>query len=762
MANLYSRCLRRIGHSNAKALLSTAVLAAGAQAAQAQVPADTLKRQSLTEVVVTANRTATERRKVPQQIEVISSREIEQTPAQEFTDVLKKNSSVDVVQYPSLLAGVGIRGFRPQFSGLNQRSLLLVDGRPAGTANLATLDLNSVEQIEVLKGPASALYGSQAMGGVVNVLTRKSRGEVRTSLSAEYGSYRTFRIGAASGGNITKGLDYDLSFGMYDRSQDYKLGEGNLFRRLLDGGSATRTYQSKAKTDSLAQTDDARSDGQRRAFTKLGYYSGTLRLGYQFSKKWRVDVRGERFVARNVQAPNDIFFGDLGPSTKDVARQNIDLSATGDYARHQLFVRGYASQETNDNNTLSDFNNVPVPAYRSFQSQLQWRGLQVKDVVKLGRQTLTVGVDRNEARSNSQRFNTMGVNLAPFSPNYELNTTGVYAQGQLSFWEDKLILTPGARYDLITYRSRQTELLTTFTPGQKTNPFFSPSLGAQVEVVAGLRAHGTIGRAYVTPDAFNVAGFSQTVSATGTPRTATITQGNPELKNENSVTWDTGLRFDRPATGFAADVTYFATRVQDRITTRVTTPVGEITPEGYLVRSRTNYVNANDSRIRGLEAEASYDFGALAERRYVLRLFAGGTSYSGTFFLLRLFTGGTKVLKAEDVVNNVDGTSTTRAIFNVARLSGNYGLAFDNNHGLRARLAGRFVGNRRDTDFNDSRRPEIEYPRYMTLDFSADYTLAERHTFSLLVGNLTDENYYEKRGFNLPGRNFTGRYTITF
>ena len=50
----------------------------------------------------------------------------------------------------------------------------------------------------------------------------------------------------------------------------------------------------------------------------------------------------------------------------------------------------------------------------------------------------------------------------------------------------------------------------------------------------------------------------------------------------------------------------------------------------------------------------------------------------------------------------------------------------------------------------------------MTLDFSAGYTFAGKHTIAVLVNNLTDENYYEKRGYNLPGRNISGRYTITF
>ena len=164
------------------------------------------------------------------------------------------------------------------------------------------------------------------------------------------------------------------------------------------------------------------------------------------------------------------------------------------------------------------------------------------------------------------------------------------------------------------------------------------------------------------------------------------------------------------------------------------------------MRARTAYVNANDSRIRGLEASAGYDFGALAASRYSLRVFAGGT----------------KIFKAEDVTNAADGSQTARAIFNVANLSGNFGVAYDSNRGLRARLTGHYVGHRRDTDFTDVRSPQIEYPRYLTLDFSVGYTVAEKHTFSVLVNNLTAENYYEKRGYNLPGRNFSGRYTLAF
>ncbi len=74
------------------------------------------------------------------------------TPSADLTDIVRKTAAVDVIQYPNLSSGIGIRGFRPQFSGLNQRTLLLIDGRPAGATNLSQINLNGIERIEVLKG----------------------------------------------------------------------------------------------------------------------------------------------------------------------------------------------------------------------------------------------------------------------------------------------------------------------------------------------------------------------------------------------------------------------------------------------------------------------------------------------------------------------------------------------------------------------------------------------------------------------------------
>ncbi|HEY0054649.1 MAG TPA: TonB-dependent receptor [Pedobacter sp.] len=701
---------------------------------------DTLKAAQLEYVVVSANRTETKKSNTPQSITVINKDAIALTPSSDFTDIIKKNASVNVIQYPGLSSGVGIRGFRPQFSGLNQRTLMLVDGRPAGTANLSTINSDNIERIEILKGPASALYGAQAMGGVVNIITKRSSGVMRTNAFAEYGSFRTLKAGGSVGGNINKQLDFDVSFNRFDRDRNMKLGKDNLFRKMLNSETAVKNYSDNTSIE----VDDSRADGLRRQFTRMEYGSETARFGYQISKKLRADVSGEHFSARNIEVPSDIFYGNARPSSKDIDKYSTEASISGKFAKHQLSLRGYLSSEANKNRDLQS-GGVFIAPFVSFRSTAKWKGVQLKDVYSIGQQSIIAGIDYNDASTTSKGF-TPTAEKAPFSPNYNLATWAAYVQGHFSLLDNSLIVNPGIRYDLITYNVKQTPLLTTYAPGKETNPFISPSLAAQYTVLNLLTVHGTIGRAFVTPDAYNVAGYSELVNAT--TKKASVTIGNAGLKNESSTSWDAGLRFNKRELGISADVTYFKTEVKDRITTLRTTPTGgEKTESGYLIASSTTYVNANRANIEGLEAEFSYDFGALNNYRYSLKVFANAT----------------RTFEAEEVtVVQATGAETFKDIYNVANFTSTYGIEYNTLKGLDFRITGRYVGERKDTDFSDVNAPEIVYPSFMTLDFGASYIYAKKHTVSLLANNLTDENYYEKRGFNLQGRSFSLRYALSF
>jgi len=120
------------------------------------------------------------------------------------------------------------------------------------------------------------------------------------------------------------------------------------------------------------------------------------------------------------------------------------------------------------------------------------------------------------------------------------------------------------------------------------------------------------------------------------------------------------------------------------------------------------------------------------------------------------------MFKATEDIVGTDESKVTRDIQNVAKNTFNYGLEYDNLKWLRLRLSGRSIGTRMDIDYTDPINPVIDYPKYMVIDFTAAFKIAQKHTIALKVNNVTDENYYEKRGYNLPGRAVSVRYTVAF
>lgn len=710
------------------------ILAISGASAQ-ESSADTSARQLLDPIVVTATRFETKKEKIAQKLDIISKEDIQMTPSSDLTDIVRKTASVDVIQYPNLSSGIGIRGFRPQFSGLNQRTLLLIDGRPAGATNLSQINLNGIERIEVLKGPASSLYGSQAMGGVINVITQRSKGTPGGNAFLEYGSFKTLQAGLNTGGNITSKLDYDLSFSYLERSKDYKIGEDNWLRNAFGYKHAKKNYTDRP----AVQTDETTGDGTRRPFTKLHYFTGALRLGYQISERWRVDIRGEQFQARDVESPGELSSGSTEASTKDVDRQALDISLTGQIGQHSPSVKVYASEENTRNYTQNVSGKAVIP-FRSAQGHNAWKGIQVKDVWKLGRHSVILGYDYLNASTNSRRWTNDTTERAPTQPEYALISSAFFGQALLNFGQ--LTLQPGIRLDHITFDVRQTPLLPTYKAGRKTTPFTSPSLGITYALLPSLRVKANIGRAFVTTDAYSVAGYNEIRDSKG--RIA-VTAGNPDLKNESSVSWDLGLDFNKPQSGFAANATFYSTKVENRIA-KIIKVVNEPLENGDVVTSRATFVNAADAEITGLETELSYDFGAKTDYQYSLKAFWNGNS----------------IIKARELIVGTDASEVRRDIQNVARNTFNFGLAYDNLKWLQLRLSGRSVGTRKDIDYTDPINPEIEYPKYMVLDFVAQFKISGGHTIALKLNNITDENYYEKRGYNLPGRALSVRYLKSF
>jgi len=135
-------------------------------------------------------------------VDVVTAKEIEYSGAEDVAEALTDLTSVDISNY----GGAGeLKNIRMRGSTAAQ-VLVTVDGRPvnnprSGEIDLSTIPLDNIERIEVVHGPASSLYGSQAMGGTVNIITKKPpvRG-FETSLSSSFGTFRTYTERLLHGG----------------------------------------------------------------------------------------------------------------------------------------------------------------------------------------------------------------------------------------------------------------------------------------------------------------------------------------------------------------------------------------------------------------------------------------------------------------------------------------------------------------------------------------------------------------------------------
>ena len=169
------------------------VLCAGSQTAWGQtiappVRADTLRRQQLREVVVTATRTERTLAEVPIPVTVVGARQMRAMGSLRLGEVLGEQTGLQLVSDHG--QGIQLQGLSPEYT------LILVDGEPligrtAGTLELSRVAVGNLARVEVVKGPASALWGSDALAGVVNLITAAPRPGTDGSLRLRYGSNRT-------------------------------------------------------------------------------------------------------------------------------------------------------------------------------------------------------------------------------------------------------------------------------------------------------------------------------------------------------------------------------------------------------------------------------------------------------------------------------------------------------------------------------------------------------------------------------------------
>jgi vitamin B12 transporter len=188
------------------------------------------------DIVITASRLDESKKDVASDITVIPSGDLKKAQHRMVENALRETPALDVVRNGPFggRTSVFMRG-----AGSDQ-TLVLIDGVEANDAistgrgfNFGDLTTDNIDRIEVLRGPASVLYGSDAMGGVINIITRRGEGDPRAHFLVEGGSFGTYR-GSASVAGGSKLVNYSLG-ASYATSNGISSADSDLGSRERDG-----------------------------------------------------------------------------------------------------------------------------------------------------------------------------------------------------------------------------------------------------------------------------------------------------------------------------------------------------------------------------------------------------------------------------------------------------------------------------------------------------------------------------------------------
>jgi vitamin B12 transporter len=269
-----------------------------------QIVAQASERR-LGDTVITATRTATRVDELVSDVVVIERKAIEASTARSLSELIARNAGVQM----SANGGLGknsslfIRGTE------SRHTVLLIDGVRFGsaTAGLPSLDnipVDMIERIEVLKGPASALYGSEAVGGVVQIFTRQGQKGFYPYASATVGSesYRQLAAGASGGDGAVSyalGLQKTREKGFSSTNPNVQFGNFNPDRDGFDQDAISGSFSYKFNNDwSLNSTllvsaaDVQLDDGPgRNALTAVDAQVFSLGLKGKVLADWQTELR---------------------------------------------------------------------------------------------------------------------------------------------------------------------------------------------------------------------------------------------------------------------------------------------------------------------------------------------------------------------------------------------------------------------------------------------------------------------------------------
>ena len=544
-----------------KKTLLAVTMASVACSAVAQQPQEAL---DLGQTVVTASGFEQNLRDAPAAITVITQEELKKKSYTDITDALKNVAGVQI-SGGGVERSIMMRGMSANYT------LFLIDGRPAqgndafsergaqaGNSVNFLPPLEAIERIEVIRGPASALYGSDAMGGVINIITKKVGKELTGSITAEYAM-------AGSGNDVNE-----------DGFQTSAYLNMPLIEDVL-GLQLTGAFQNQDESNFVGGSDSAATDPEykkRNAGGKLSWNLNEQNL-FTFGHSYTQQERWKN--------PGRSLAEDADPTYTDSVKKNYFLSHEGKYGN--VFTNSYINHDHSENKTTLNPNTGKGIEFEvtTVNTQASWF---------LGAHTLTGGLTHKyenlEAGNNGLPANVVDPDELVKMNRYQ---NSVFLEDNWSLTDD-LILTLSGRLD----------------DNQQFGSEFSPKVYAVWHMNDNFTLKGGVTSGYRAPD------LRQSATDFGMTSMGGVAIGNPDLKPETSLNREIGIHYENFDLGLAGSVTAYVIDYDDKInrTGRVCEPNQdpciyngkEYAPHQF---GYTAYENIDEVELRGVEFTLDYD-----------------------------------------------------------------------------------------------------------------------------------------------------------
>jgi hemoglobin/transferrin/lactoferrin receptor protein len=575
-------------------------------AAAAQTPSDSVKRRAdstarpahLPTVTVTATRSETPVFQATVPVLVVDSAAIRAETPNGIADLFRNLPGVDITGVGPNQGRLVIRGQR------GQRILLAEDGirinnarRQQDFGELPSLtDVNDLSRVEIVRGPASVLYGTDAIGGVVNQITLDPPGRdgVFGSLLYRYSSADRQNLGHVRVAGRSGRFSFGVSGGLRD-ADEYsapagRFGELTLARpeRVNDVGVRDRNLSAKLSYD---------VGGDDRVYLRLARYEARD-AGFGYVNPAAIgDESGA--VVRLLYPEQDVT-----RVTAGYRAQNLGWSIAD-----RIEVTAYRGSNDRIFDQAIDIPLGPTANLRVRSRNLTdiaTYGTRLEAIKVLGgRHTLTYGVDWYLDRSDNSDSSTTTVTgfgppsvrttTTPNVPNATYWTGGLFAQSQFAL-TDRLVLGAGVRGQTIQASTRTTAGLPPSRSGvDASNGTVVGHLSGRWSVTSGLNLVTTVGRGFRAPNLIERFFDGATAEGNG------YQVASPDLTPETSLNVDVGFKVQ--VARLYAEVTYFTNTIRNAI---------RIVPLGTMINSFPAFQNQNVDRLRdrGVEALAAVELGA--------------------------------------------------------------------------------------------------------------------------------------------------------